>query len=122
MSKYGVVALSESLHLELGRYPDIGVSVLCPSWVATNITDAERNRPERLRGDGTDVRPPDLHERVRDALTERGATPDSIAALAVTAIRENRFYVLNHDANDRLIRHRGNAILDGLPPFFDVLR
>jgi NAD(P)-dependent dehydrogenase (short-subunit alcohol dehydrogenase family) len=122
VSKYGVVALSEALQLELARFRDINVSVLCPSWVATNISDAERNRPDRWRGDGSDVRPPDLTERVRDALTERGAPPDEIAALAVDAIRQNRFYVLNHDGNDRLVRHRAAAILDGLPPFFDVLR
>src|SRR3954447_25129366 len=122
VSKYGVVALSEALQLELARFRDVNVSVLCPSWVATNIADAERNRPDRWWGDGSDARPPDLTERVRDALAERGAPPDEIAALAVDAIRQNRFYVLNHDGNDRLVRHRAAAILDGLPPFFDVLR
>jgi NAD(P)-dependent dehydrogenase (short-subunit alcohol dehydrogenase family) len=121
VSKYGVVALSETLHLELARYPDINVSVLCPSWVATNISDAERNRPEHLRTGGTDARSAELADRVRKALAERGAPADEVADHAVTAIRENRFYVLNQDGNDRLIRHRAAAILDGLPPFFDVL-
>ena len=122
VSKYGVVALSEALHLELARYPAIGVTVLCPSWVATNISEAERNRPARWQGDGSDVPAPDVTGRVRDALAERGADPAEIAEGAVTAIRENRFYVLNHDGNDRLIRHRAASILDGLPPIFDVLR
>jgi NAD(P)-dependent dehydrogenase (short-subunit alcohol dehydrogenase family) len=121
VSKYGVVALSEALHLELARYPAINVSVLCPSWVATNISDAERNRPGHLQGDGADARTPELAERVRAALSERGASAGSVADLAVDAIRGNRFYVLNHDGNDRLVRHRAAAILDGLPPFFDVL-
>jgi short-subunit dehydrogenase len=121
VSKYGVVALSEALALELARFPRIGVSVLCPSWVATNISDAERNRPAHLRGDGADGRAPELADRVRAALAERGAPADEIAELAVDAIRTNRFYVLNHARNDRLIRHRTASVLDGLPPFFDVL-
>ena len=42
-SKYAVVAISETLRLELA--PDgIGVSVVCPGGVATRINEAERNR------------------------------------------------------------------------------
>jgi NAD(P)-dependent dehydrogenase (short-subunit alcohol dehydrogenase family) len=111
VSKYGVVALSETLHLELANHPRVNVSVLCPSWVATNIV-----AHDPAGGDDARAR------RVREALAERGADPAAIAELAVDAIRENRFYMLNHDGNDRLIRHRTAAILDGLPPFFDELR
>jgi len=45
-TKHAVVALTEDLYhsaRDLG-WP-IGVSVLCPGWVRTNIVDAERNRP-----------------------------------------------------------------------------
>jgi NAD(P)-dependent dehydrogenase (short-subunit alcohol dehydrogenase family) len=111
VSKYGVVALSETLYLELTPHPKVNVSVLCPSWVATNIVAHDSAGDDDARA-----------RRVRKALAERGADPRDIADLAVAAIRGNRFYVLNHDGNDRLIRHRTAAILDGLPPFFDDLR
>ena len=43
------VALSETLRFELDDDgSNVGVSVLCPSWVRTNITTAVRNLPERL--------------------------------------------------------------------------
>ena len=49
VSKYGVVALSEGLRQELAPR-GIGVSVLCPGLINTNIADSGRNVPERLRG------------------------------------------------------------------------
>ena len=47
-SKHGVVTLSETLFHDL-RAADakVGVSVLCPAYVPTNIRHSERNRPVR---------------------------------------------------------------------------
>jgi NAD(P)-dependent dehydrogenase (short-subunit alcohol dehydrogenase family) len=46
VTKFGVVALSEHLYLELeGAGAKTKVSVLCPGFVATKIMDSERNRP-----------------------------------------------------------------------------
>ena len=47
VSKYGVVALSEGLRAELAPR-GIGVSVLCPGFVRTQIMDSSRNLPERF--------------------------------------------------------------------------
>lgn len=49
VSKYGVVALSEGLRQELGPR-GIGVSVLCPGFIRTNIMSSQRNLPERFTG------------------------------------------------------------------------
>ena len=50
VTKFGVVALSEHLYLELeGAGAKTKVSVLCPGFVATNIMDSERNRPADLQ-------------------------------------------------------------------------
>jgi NAD(P)-dependent dehydrogenase (short-subunit alcohol dehydrogenase family) len=49
VSKYGVVALSEGLRNELGPR-GIGVSVLCPGIIRTNIMSSTRNLPERFAG------------------------------------------------------------------------
>jgi NAD(P)-dependent dehydrogenase (short-subunit alcohol dehydrogenase family) len=46
VTKYGVVAFSEGLRNELAPR-NIGVSVLCPGFIRTRITDSQRNRPER---------------------------------------------------------------------------
>jgi len=49
-SKYAVVGLSETLAKDLRPYR-IGVSVLCPMGVATQIRESARNRPADLRND-----------------------------------------------------------------------
>src|SRR5439155_19560312 len=52
-SKYAVVGLSETLAKDLRPY-GIGVSVLCPMGVATQIRASERNRPATPIGQSTD--------------------------------------------------------------------
>jgi NAD(P)-dependent dehydrogenase (short-subunit alcohol dehydrogenase family) len=49
VTKYGVVALSEGLRVELAPR-GIGVSVLCPGFIRTHIVDSVRNLPERFAG------------------------------------------------------------------------
>src|SRR5271170_1506146 len=47
VTKYGVVALSEGLRVELAPR-GIGVSVLCPGFIRTHIVDSVRNLPDRF--------------------------------------------------------------------------
>ena len=47
-SKYAVVGLSEVMRTDLARF-DIGVSVLCPAGVTTNVANSGRNRPADLQ-------------------------------------------------------------------------
>ena len=49
-TKFAVVAISESLQLELAmQSAKVKVSVLCPGFVNTNIATSERNRPAHLQ-------------------------------------------------------------------------
>lgn len=47
VTKYGVVAFSEGMRVELAPR-GIGVSVLCPGFIRTNIVDSQRNLPDRF--------------------------------------------------------------------------
>jgi NAD(P)-dependent dehydrogenase (short-subunit alcohol dehydrogenase family) len=47
VTKYGVIGLSEGLRVALAPR-GIGVSVLCPGFIRTNIMDSRRNLPERF--------------------------------------------------------------------------
>src|SRR5690242_7705019 len=49
VTKYGVVALSEGLHHVLAPRK-IGVSVLCPGIIRTQIMNSRRNVPQRFAG------------------------------------------------------------------------
>jgi len=54
-TKHAVVALSESLSMELeSLHHKISVSVLCPNFVNTNILDCEEHRPSELHNDPSD--------------------------------------------------------------------
>ena len=108
VSKYGVVALAEVLRREL-RAHDIGVSVLCPMRVATNIGHSERNRPDELGG--PEASPPVLDQgEDNQNLAGRVLDVDDVAAQVVAAIVANRLYILPHEESRTPIRRRFERI------------
>jgi NAD(P)-dependent dehydrogenase (short-subunit alcohol dehydrogenase family) len=95
-SKHAVVAISETLHHELGMVaPQVKVSVLCPGWVNTKIAESGRNRPEHLQEDDA-VADGDGAALLR-GLVEKGMPPEEVAGKVRDAIRDERFWVLTHD-------------------------
>jgi NAD(P)-dependent dehydrogenase (short-subunit alcohol dehydrogenase family) len=121
-TKHAVVALSESLYFDLQLTGGtVGVSVLCPEWVRTNIADSERNRPNDVAPgesgpvSGIDV-DPEMVRALIQGLIDGGMDPDDIAAQVVDAIRTGRFWVLTHPNTVESARKRWDAIAsDGQP-------
>ena len=108
VSKYGVVALAEVLRREL-RAHDIGVSVLCPMRVATNIGHSERNRPDDLGG--PEASPPVLDQgEDNQNLAGRVLNVEDVATQVVDAIIANRLYILPHEESRTPIRRRFERI------------
>ena len=108
VSKYGVVALAEVLRREL-RAHDIGVSVLCPMRVATNIGHSERNRPDELGG--PEASPPVLDQgEDNQNLAGRVLDVEDVAMQVVDAIVANRLYILPHEESRTPIRRRFERI------------
>lgn len=108
VAKYGVVALAEVLWREL-REHGIGVSVLCPMRVTTNIGSSERNRSADYGGAESSPRVPDQDEGNAE-LAGRVLEVDDVAALTVDAIAHNRLYVLPHEESRQSIRRRFERI------------
>jgi NAD(P)-dependent dehydrogenase (short-subunit alcohol dehydrogenase family) len=108
VAKYGVVALAEVLHKEL-RAHDIGVSVLCPMRVATNIGASERNRPNTLGGPDASPRVPDQSE---DNPDQAGAVipVEGVARMVVQAMKTNELYVLPHEESRQYVQRRFSRI------------
>ena len=112
VSKAGVVALTESLYLELERRgAAVSASVLCPGLIRTNILDAARNRPEWLRNPGEPPPEGAARARMRAMMEEGGTPPAAVAAQVVEAIRERRFWIMTHDDLDPWVRQRADGIL-----------
>ncbi len=108
VAKYGVVALAEVLARE-AREHDIGVSVLCPMRVGTNIGASERNRSVDYGGPDATSPVPDQDGANAD-LAGRVLDVDGVAALTVEAVLHNRLYVLPHEESRNAIRRRFERI------------
>lgn len=114
-SKFAVVATSEALYHELlMTNAKVGVSVLCPGWVNTNIHSSERNRPSRLGGTGEAGGDP-RGEMLRQVLAN-GMPPSEVATLVHDAIRSGQFYILTHPEMTPAVEGRMRAIVEGRNP------
>jgi NAD(P)-dependent dehydrogenase (short-subunit alcohol dehydrogenase family) len=118
-SKAAVVALSETLKFELDADGSpVGVSVLCPSWVRTNISAAVRNLPERLAYQLTTEQAAEMAEykAKRKVQQNTALEPSDVAAQVVDAIQSNRFYVITHPESRNNLAARFDRILAGENP------
>ena len=112
-SKFAVVGLSESLHYEL-KPQNIGVSVLCPGVVKTNIYLAGRNRPDKLRGenDAKDLMETDSEKlsMTIEELLETALSPALVGAMVLDAIKQQDLYIFTHPEFQPLIDKRNKKI------------
>lgn len=114
-SKHAVVSMSEGLAAQL-KPLGIGVSVLCPEFVRTNIAASERNRPVRY-GPKQRIEPGSPAEAVLAqvaARVEAGIDPIEVAARVVAAIKADELYVFTHPGMRAAIEKRLNAILTAM--------
>lgn len=117
-SKFAVVAISETLHHELTMTgADIGVSVLCPGWVNTNIATSERNRPADLGGGGTGEDP---RSQLLSQVLQSGMAPAEVAELVFGAIRDQRFWVFTHPDMQTAVEARWESIRSGTNPVMNL--
>ena len=117
VSKVGVVALSETLRLELLMTgAPVGVSVLCPGSTGTQILESERNRPATL---GHEVRV-DAGEAMREAVRASfdgpaARTPDQVADAVLDAIRAGEFWIVTSGEMQDLVANRFHEITAATP-------
>lgn len=117
-AKHAMVRVTEALHAGLKQVgAPIGVTMLCPGLVRTQIYEAERLRPAALADHERPVESADL-DAMRDDLYRNALGPEEAAAIAFDAIAEDRFYAFTTDAFDAAIRDRADSILARSNPSF----
>ncbi len=115
-TKFAIRGLSESLRYDLAPY-GIGVSVLCPGTVATNLHQSEAHRPALYQGVA------DAAVRERRALTGRifeevlptGMDPVEVGEKVLLGIRHNDFYILPHPEFREEFQESFDEIIAALP-------
>lgn len=110
-SKFAVVSMSEGLAKELSSLR-IGVTVLCPGFVRTQISRSARNRPERYgKPPALDANSPGGILAAESArLQQSGLDPSDIAKRTLRAIRNDELYVFTHPEMREAVRKRFSAI------------
>jgi NAD(P)-dependent dehydrogenase (short-subunit alcohol dehydrogenase family) len=87
-SKHAVLAISDVLRREV-LVDGIGVSILCPAQVRTDVWNAARNRQDRFGGP--------LHAPAHLAsVLDSGMDPDEVGRIALDGILRKDFYILTH--------------------------
>lgn len=110
-SKFAVVGLSEALRAELLEQ-GIGVSVLCPGVVNTNIFTASRNRPSSLAAthEMTFERADPNSEPVANDVMRNIIEPDVVGDMVLHAIQQDQFYIFTHPDFAPIVQARTNEI------------
>jgi NAD(P)-dependent dehydrogenase (short-subunit alcohol dehydrogenase family) len=108
-AKYGVVGLTEVLAAELAADNSrVGVSVLCPGTVHTNIGTSSRNRPADLPDAGFK----DVDIELEDNPRYRWIYPEDAGAVVVRAIKRGDLYALTHPDWYPIVAERHEAIAE----------
>jgi NAD(P)-dependent dehydrogenase (short-subunit alcohol dehydrogenase family) len=115
-AKFAVVGMSEALSPELTSH-GIGVTLLCPGPVATDIIDRTKvSQPNVTKSMSEEQRARSFAQmEIARNMLANGASPDAVGDMVTAAIRENRLYVHTDPAVKPLIVARTQALLDAIP-------
>ena len=112
-SKFAVVGISEALIQDLAG-SGIGVSVLCPGFVKTNIFDSERNRPADLQGPPR-ARTAEDEARLEEILAT-AISPEQVAEQVLESVRDGSFWIFTHPEFAQIVQLKMQSMLDAFPP------
>jgi len=112
-AKAAVINLMESYHISLAKY-DIGVSVLCPASINSNIHNAGDTRPAHLANTGYLV-----DQKAIDTLQyiyERGMDPIDLAKWLKKGIEEEQLYIIPYPEEREALERHFQKIVDSVLP------
>ncbi len=112
-AKAAVINLMESYHLTLGKY-GIGVSVLCPAAINSNIHNAGDTRPGNLANTGylTDEKAINTLRTIYEA----GMDPVELATWLKKGIEDEQFYIIPYPEEREALERHFNEVLDSVLP------
>jgi len=112
-SKFAVRGLSECLQLDLAPH-GIGVSVLCPGAVNTNIHEAVLTRPKHLSSTGYYGADPAVMKSLKDVIAP-GYDPVELGEIVVRAVQNDQLYVIPYAEFSGPMQQRLDMALKVIP-------
>ena len=113
-SKHAAVSVAESVKAEVESTGcDIGVSVFCPMYVATDIHNCEKHRPARFWDESDPFYSSEEYVKAREAFRDNvtsGMPLDNIGKRLFQAIEDNQMYSVTHTQTIPYIEERHRAI------------
>ncbi len=106
-SKFAVVGIMETMMAE-HRKTGLGISVLCPGAVATNIASSTRNRQEQYGGKGLTG-----GMDISAELLAKGLDPDIVGKQVLEAIIDNQPFIFTDPATRSFVEKRFRRIMSG---------
>ncbi|MEQ1888313.1 MAG: SDR family NAD(P)-dependent oxidoreductase [Alphaproteobacteria bacterium] len=105
-SKFAVVGMTETMMAE-HRKSGLGVSLLCPGVVNTNLSSSARNRPEQYGGAITG------EKAAAGGSLAAGLNPDIVGKLVLEAILDDQPYIFTDPALRNLVELRNKRLMAG---------
>jgi len=110
-TKFAVVAMSEGWRQQL-EPKNIGVSVLCPGLVSTNIYAGRRNRQNTVYGEKDKDFGQDNLERQRQWMAG-GIDPLVVGQRVVEGVKDDDMYIFTHVEYEGVVRQRFERVMAG---------
>ena len=115
-TKFAIRGLSEALRYDLAPF-NIGVSVLCPGTVATNLEQSEENRLKKFEGniDEETRKAREFTGHIFREVLPTGMTPEEVGVKVLKGIQANDFYILPHPEFKEEFQESFDEIIAALP-------
>ena len=110
-TKFAVVAMSEGWRDQLAP-KNIGVSVLCPGLVSTNIYAGRRTRQNHVYGEAARPVDPAALEAQREWMAG-GVDPLIVGQRVVEAVKDDDLYIFSHVEYESVVRERYERVMAG---------
>jgi NAD(P)-dependent dehydrogenase (short-subunit alcohol dehydrogenase family) len=112
LTKAGLIALSETLHIELAP-ENIGVSAYIPGPVHSNLGSSSAARPDRYADTGYPRRPPPDPSQPPPRLPFM--SNEEAGERVLQGVRRNDLFILTHPEFREGVRERAEALLNAFP-------
>lgn len=112
-AKAGAINLMEAYRQGLEKY-GIGVSVVCPANIKTNIAEASKLRPAKFGKSGYVENESSIASL--QSIHQHGMEPEQLAEAILTGIKENQLYIIPYPEVREELETHFKAIVDSVAP------